>query len=577
VTTWLLHRPPLPPPSPPIPLTSDPGFQWAPSFSPEGTRVAFAWDQPGKRPSNIYVKLIGSSDPVRLTEGDDGDFAPAWSPDGRYIAFLRARGPFTTSVMLMPSLGGPETELTRLHLDTALFFEQQGWMLTSPLLTWSSDNKWLVTVQQTVQLGSVRVVRISVESGEQTPLKLFPDSSSNRNYGSLLGGDAGLALLPDGRTLAFAHSVELPNNSLFVMNLSNDMLPAGAPRSLHFDSGLCAGVAWDPDGQNLVVSADRRGSMELWKVPLNPRRKPAHLNVSDIGPGEIAVSKTAQRLVFTHYSRNSDIWRVDLRTAQLKDAVPFMASTRSEIRPAYSSDGTRIAFESDRTGNEEIWTSNADGSRALQLTSFGNAHAGSPRWSPDDRKIAFDSNAAGKWDVYVVPSQGGKPVRFTEGSGSSIRPSWSHDGKWIYYCASENSGLPIWKKPARGGAAIQLTKNGGCDHMESADGAYVYYLKPDERALWRVPSDGGEESQVLALAHRTQFALGTRGAYFMETIAPAILKYLDFATGGTKVLGKLPGPVLSDNGLAVSPDEHWLLYGKDEFAGSQLMLVEGFR
>ena len=281
--------------------------------------------------------------------------------------------------------------------------------------------------------------------------------------------------------------------------------------------------------------------------------------------------------MFTHYSSDENIWRVDLLSTQLKDATPFFASTRGEIRPAYSSDGTRIAFESDRTGNEEIWTSNADGSQTLQLTSFEKTYAGSPRWSPGDRQIAFDSNAAGKWDVYVIPSQGGKPVRFTRGSGSSIRPSCSHDGKWIYYCATDNSGPQIWKKPVAGGIEIQLTKNGGCNQAESADGAYVYYLKPGGRALWRVPISGGQESQVLALTHETQFALGTRGAYLIETVAPATLKYFDFATAEIRVLGVLPGPVFTDRGLAVSPDEHWVLYGKNEFAGSQLMLVEGFR
>lgn len=113
--------------------------------------------------------------------------------------------------------------------------------------------------------------------------------------------------------------------------------------------------------------------------------------------------------------------------------------------------------------------------------------------------------------------------------------------------------------------------------MESADGAYVYYLKSRDCALWRVPTGGGQESQVLALTHRMQFAVGTRGAYLIEKVAPTTLKYLDLVTGAIKVLGVLPGPVFQDRGLAVSPDEHWLLYGKDEFAGSQLMLIEAFR
>lgn len=569
----------------PIPLTTYAGFQAMPTFSPEGSRVAFAWDQPGERASNIFIKLIGSADPVRLTTGDAGDFAPAWSPDGRYIAFLRSRGPFTSAVMLIPSLGGPERELTRLRLDGTQFFEHGNWVPASPLLTWSSDNKFLLAIEEDhwgelSRLAShYGIVRISAESGEHVQLKLVGDSSTGSVHRNIGSGEHGLALSPDGRTLAFTHSVDFRHNHLLAVALSRDMLPAGSARPLHFDSRYCAAIAWSPNGENVMVSGDRRGSMELWKVPLDPRQEPALVNLSGAVPRELAVSKTRQRLVFTHYSFDTDIWRADLRSNHLNDRATFIASTRLEIRPAYSSDGTRIAFESDRTGNEEIWTANADGSQPLQLTSFGNSYAGSPRWSPDDRQIAFDSNAAEKWDVYVIPSQGGKPVRVTQSPGSSIRPSWSHDGKWIYYCAFENSGAQIWKKPAAGGAEMQLTKNGGCNQLESVHGEYVYYLKSGDRELWRVPSAGGQESQVLALRHRMQFALGRSGAYLTDTAAPGTLKYFNFATATTKFLGTLPGPVFQDRGLAVSPDEHWLLYGKDkdEAAGSQLMLVDGFR
>jgi hypothetical protein len=137
----------------------------------------------------------------------------------------------------------------------------------------------------------------------------------------------------------------------------------------------------------------------------------------------------------------------------------------------------------------------------------------------------------------VIPSQGGKSVRFTQGSGSSIRPSWSHDGKWIYYCASENNGPQIWKKAAAGGPEIQVTTSGGCDQLESPDGAYVYYLKPDSRSLWRLPTGGGVESEVLSLTHVTDFVLGSHGAYLMKKVGPAALRYLDFGSGGISVLG----------------------------------------
>jgi WD40-like Beta Propeller Repeat len=108
----------------------------------------------------------------------------------------------------------------------------------------------------------------------------------------------------------------------------------------------------------------------------------------------------------------------------------------------------------------------------------------------------------------VIPSEGGKPIRFTTGSGSKIRPSWSHDGKWIYYCVSGDTGPQIWKKAANGGAEIRITKNGGCNQMESPDGRYLLLPEQKQQRLWRVPVNGGEEIQLAELGPEAQFALG---------------------------------------------------------------------
>src|SRR3954469_442702 len=89
---------------------------------------------------------------------------------------------------------------------------------------------------------------------------------------------------------------------------------------------------------------------------------------------------------------------------------------------------------------------------------------------------------------------------------------------------------------------------------------------PGEEAIQRhmgpVPANGGEESEILALTHGIEFALGNHGAYLMETITPAALRYLDLASGSITVLGTVAGRIDADRGLAVSPDEHWLLYGE---------------
>ncbi len=94
-----------------MPLTTFPGIENQPAFSPDGKQVAFSWNGPKEDNYDIYVMLLGTSTPVRLTTDPAPDSYPAWSPDGRRIAFERF-APGTASVMLMSALGGSESKLT---------------------------------------------------------------------------------------------------------------------------------------------------------------------------------------------------------------------------------------------------------------------------------------------------------------------------------------------------------------------------------------------------------------------------------------------------------------------------------
>jgi Tol biopolymer transport system component len=167
----------------------------------------------------------------------------------------------------------------------------------------------------------------------------------------------------------------------------------------------------------------------------------------------------------------------------------------------------------------------------VQLTAFRNARAGSPRWSPDGQ-IAFDSNATGNWDIYLICSQGGQPSRLTMSGSNEFQPSWSRDGKWIYYCSTRTGHAQVWKVPAAGGTEVQVTRSGGSFPFESVNGEELYYTNAD--SLWKMPVRGGSESRVLESLLMSNFVLTKHGVFFVERSrepnVAAPLGLLDFGT-----------------------------------------------
>jgi len=549
----------------PVPLTSYPGFEQFPSFSPDGSRVAFSWDEPGKRPSNIYVKMIGPGDPVRLTTGSNGDFAPAWSPDGRFIAFLRARDALHATVVIMAAVGGQERELADIGFFTANVFSHYSLLVTPPFLAWSADGKWLLALDQAGSgFGRAHaIVRVSLDTGEKVRLM-----SPTRN----IDDDGSLALSPDGRTLAFTRTTSGHISDIFIAPVTGDLQISGKVERLTFDSREIGGLAWVPDGRTLIFSSSRGGRLELWRISPKGSRKPVRLTVAGDNPVDLAISRQAQRLAYSHEVGNVSIGRIALKGNHAGETTNFLSSTRFQGHPKYSPDGQRIAFESNRSGNEEIWTCNADGTNAVQLTWSGKAWSGSPRWSPDGKKIAFDNNVAGDFDIYVINSQGGKPVRLTNNPANEVKPSWSHDGSWIYFSSKRTGAFEIWKVSATGGEPVQVTRNGGYTAFESFDGETLYFEKGIGLGLWALSTRDGSETRLSESMYSHNFAPANNGVYFIDR--DSHLKLRDSKTGQTKTIIPVAGVLGAE--ISISPDARWMLY-ETSAAARELMLIENFQ
>lgn len=564
-----------------VPLTTYRGQELEPSFSPDGNHVAFTWNGETQANFDIYVKQIGTEQPLRLTTDAAKDFGPAWSPDGRSIAFGRLLGALKVGIFVVPAIGGPERKLTETlppHTHRA-----------NPFLAWSPDGKWLVISEQadTEQfLGKpslpegggppASLFLLSVQTGERRRLTSAPP-------GSMF--DAGPAFSPDGRTLAFVRASALSVTDLYLLSLTADLQPSGQPTQLTFWNQATTSPSWTPDGREILVASGRWDASSLWRVAVSGTSPPLRLEFAG-DHADFPVLRGLGRLVYAQRSMDTNIWHTRVSGAGPGPKAPtrFIASTREDVFPQFSPNGTRVLYLSNRSGRMEVWVANADGSNPMQLTFMNAPIVGAPRWAPDGEQIIFDSNRSGRWEVYAISAAGGAPRALTDHAADDCCGSWSHDGQWIYFMSTRSGQQQIWKMPAGAGEAIQITKGGGHVALESPDGQFVYYSvrggegeRDGMGALRRVPVNGGTEEEVLRSVTFYNFAVRDDGIFFIpraDAEGRSAIHFFSFASRKSRPVAAIASIV---PGISVSPDGRWLLYSQIDERRSDLMLVENFR
>lgn len=166
------------------------------------------------------------------------------------------------------------------------------------------------------------------------------------------------------------------------------------------------------------------------------------------------ISGDATRLLFqSDRMGNQDIFVMQMNGSHLQRLTNNPAD---DISPTWSPDGKKIAFVSFRNNNWELYVMNADGSTQTRLTNQ-LSYDGSPAWSPDGSKIAFVSERDGNREIYVMDSNGSNIQRLTDSLRIDDRPTWAPDSSKLAFTSERDDDREIYVMNRDGSGLQRLT------------------------------------------------------------------------------------------------------------------------
>ncbi|NUM56685.1 MAG: PD40 domain-containing protein [Candidatus Hydrogenedentes bacterium] len=231
---------------------------------------------------------------------------------------------------------------------------------------------------------------------------------------------------PDGNSLAFA-SNRTGHFNIFVFSYKT----AGTLQLTQSDKDDRY-PNWSADGKKVVFGSDRTGKSDIYETSHDGSSGFLQLTDSPLLEEYPSYPSDRRGLLYARAATKSVINRK--MQVVLSDSLP--ASTNAVVlaegdQPRFSPNGSRIAFVSHRTKNDDIWTMTREGSSQTQLTTDDKDDT-DPFYSPDGRRIVFASKRTGNYDIWVMDSDGGNQRQLTFDSADETQPCWSIGG-YIYY------------------------------------------------------------------------------------------------------------------------------------------------
>jgi Tol biopolymer transport system component len=455
-------------------LTDNPAYDDQASFSPESNQIVFVTTRSGGT-ADLWTLNLRTLKAKALTSGPGGDFRPVWSPDGKWIAFSSDRGS-----TLPPARGRWE------HLQIADVYlirpdgsglkriTEHGNFCGSP--KWSSDSKRVIAYcmpaeetlnARTTEDGETQLVSIDTVTGAATGVAAGPGEKFaptllpsgkvgyiRKNgpapgifYGNGEPGPKGAirsaSWSPDGRQVVFHKAVSAPPNTWrthWSRNaqyelVTSSMMPSFHPSGDRFVAGAPANGTYA--GAMIVVESGTGASRTLF----------SREGISALGPqwspqGDAIFFGLGAFRLFTNLFRNQTFTtedRVDggAHVAMMKpDGTGFKQLTtgaNSNGYPSPAPDGKRIVYRTFGPAGNGLRILNLEDNTTTTLTT---EYDNFPFWSPRGDLIMFSRADKGDYEIFTIRPDGRDLKRLTFAKGNDAHMTWSPDGEWIVFAST---------------------------------------------------------------------------------------------------------------------------------------------
>jgi Tol biopolymer transport system component len=456
-----------------------------PAWSPDGTRIAFATQRDGNY--EIYVMNADGSNQQRMTSNTAVDGNPAWSHNGTRIVFVRNIGLYYSEIYIINAnvcqecTGTPPIDLS--NSPSADFDPTFSPIGTKIAFVTNRDGNNEIYTMNPDGTGKTRVTNNtaldSEPSWQPTSVKLLPaisinditlkePNSGNRNFI--------FTVTRSGNTTGVS-SVKVKTANITAIAPSDY---ASNSATLNFAAGETTKTVTIVVKNDTSVEPDETFFVNLSNcigcIITDTHGVGTILSGQAVSNGRIAFvsERDGNEEIYVMNADGSNVQRLTF------DAV---GNPKSDVSPTWSPDGTRIAFVSNRDGNYEIYAMNANGSNQQRLTSsiYGDIN---PTWSPKGTKIAFATNRDTNglyygYEIYVMNADGSNQQRLTNNSVDDVHPSWSPDGTRMAFATQRDGNYEIYVMNANGSNQQRMTFDTAVDGSPSwsHDGTRIVFVR----------------------------------------------------------------------------------------------------